>query len=202
MELEAQASLGVTIPWTCCFSLFSKDNVERKHCTNQRLNHERLRICPRLSRSEVRPGTHCIPDCRPTCCRRSHEPCDCPHLCHKEGCFPARVTISSRFQSKEAQVPEEGDAMQAMGGPSCQPTPTSVWIHWILNVAEAASVSLEWVSEVEKADAEWSLCYSTNSLSIHHLKFLKLLHHNFTPFSPLPHKSFMTYCHCHRQWGE
>ena len=75
MELETHASLGITIPLTCCFSLFLKNNVERKHCTNRRLNHERLRICPRLSRYEVRPGTHCGPECRPTCCGRSHEPC-------------------------------------------------------------------------------------------------------------------------------
>ena len=109
------------------FLYFSKDNVERKHSTSRRLNHERLRTCPRLSRPEVSAGTHCVPDCRPTCCGRRHEPCDCPHLCHnKGGRFPARATVSSGFQSKEARVPEEGDAVRAMGGPSCQPTPTSV----------------------------------------------------------------------------
>lgn len=56
-------------------------------------------------------------------------------------------------------------------GLSASQHPLQCEIHWILNVAKEASVSLEWVSEVEKANAEWSLCYSTNSLSIHHLKF-------------------------------
>lgn len=52
-EPELHLELLLRARAVCCFSLFSRDNVERKHCTNRGEGHDRHRTCPRLNKPEV-----------------------------------------------------------------------------------------------------------------------------------------------------